>query len=224
MRDSEGKAILRHWPDTTSLFNLPGGKKFIKAFPPSPIASLVTFGTTGPFTEPDGAYISIIPPLSPYDLPSVDALFIEVCGSGLTNLRDKKSRYQPTFESKGIEFTPAWFSKILKQPGNPAGIEAWAALGLKSLPTSRLRALFRIIRVLYVVPDGLLNSITTYEVPKGYEYFTSDTRFRSTVSGWPTGAAVPASWAPYTNPAPAFTNAVTRAKFKNVFNVNQHFV
>jgi hypothetical protein len=223
MRDGEGKALLRHWPDTTTLFKLPSGRRFLKAFPPGRLVTFVVFGTNSPVTEPDGAYFDIHPSSTPGLIPSVDVLFIEICGSGLANLRDKRSRYLPVHEARGIEFTKSWFAKSIKRPGAGGLWPAWKVMGLTSPPAHKLCALIRTVRVVYVVTDAMLAQLTMAEVPRGHEFFVSDSWFRKSVAAWP--AAEPGGgWAGYKHKFPALTNAVKKADATRFFDLNQHFL
>lgn len=223
MNDNEGKAILRHWPTTTALFKLPSSRSFVKAFPPGPIVPFVVFGTASPQTQPDGAYVDVHPPSNSGAVPSADVLFIEICGSGLTNLRDKRRRYLPVHEARGLAFSEKWFNKPIKTSGAAGTKAAWQMMKLTSAPTQTLHALIRTLRVLYVVPDDLLASLAVAEVPRGHEFFVSDTWFRLTVSGWP-GLKPAVGWAAYVNANPALTNKVKKANVMRFFDLNQHFL
>ncbi len=223
MRDREGKAILRHWPDSTRLFNLPSGARFLKAFPPGRLVSFIVFGANSPVTEADGAYVDVHRPLTPEVLPSADVLFIEICGSGLTNLRDKRSRYLPVHEARGLAFTKAWFTKPVKRPGAGGQRPAWKAMGLTSAPNKKLYALIRTVRVVYVVPDSLLAKLALFEVPRGHEFFVSDSWFRKSVAAWPSPEPS-GGWAGYKHHFPALTNAATKSEAKRFFDLHQHFL
>lgn len=222
MNDDEGKAILRRWPDTTSLFRWRGDRRVLKAHPPSPFAQLLTLGSTASSTYADGAYVNLQPPDDEGKSAIADVLFIEVCGSS-QNLSDKRSRYLPTHESRALKLTKNWFEKRIRWSGGGV-IPIHDALGIAS-PDKDTYAPIRALRVLYVIEDNLFLELREGEIPRGYEFFASDSWFRSTVPNWPKDKP-DGGWTTYEHTEPAFPTGdnAPRNQARRFFDLNQHFL
>jgi hypothetical protein len=220
--DQEGKAILRRWPDTTALFRWKNDVKVLRAHPPSPLAQLSTFGVNSRKTYSDGAYVNLKLRDDSNAVTFVDVLFIEICGS-LANLGDKRSRYLPTHETRGITFTREWFKKEIRWAGG-ATRPIWYYLGMSSIPEEDVHAPIRALRVLYTVTDQTFQQIQDGEVPRGHEFFATDQWLRSTVPAWPDEEPT-VGWTAYDHPDSAFPRgSEVRAQARRFFDLHQHFL
>jgi hypothetical protein len=222
MNDREGKAILRRWPDTTALFRWREGRKLIKAHPPNPQAQYALFGGSGSKTFADGAYISV-DEVNSNRARIADVLFIEICASR-QNFGDKRSRYAPSHEARSICLSANWFRKKIRWPGRGGQTSIFKALGLDSPPTDKVEMLVRALRVLYVLPDNDLDEVMRSEVPRGYEFFATDSWFRNTVPNWPKEEPEK-RWGKYAHQESAFPPSSThREQARRFFDLNQHFL
>lgn len=223
MKDSEGKAILRRWPDTTQLFTWSGAKKVLKAHPPGALASLSTLGLKSSETHPDGAYVSLRKAGSPGSVFVADAFFIEVCNS-LPNLGDKRSRYMPSHETRHLNLRKTWFSKHVRWGRSVNGNCIWELLGLENSPSSSIDAPIRALRVLYVLREKDFATVRNSVVPNGFEFFATDVWFRGTVPNWPSREPT-VGWRTYQHKSSAFPpDSEHRAAASGFFNLDQFFV
>jgi hypothetical protein len=157
-------------------------------------------------------------------MPFVDVLFIEVCGT-LANFGDKRSRYLPTHETRGITFTRDWFKKEIRWSGGTTK-PIWSYLGLPSTPEEDIHAPIRALRVLYTLTDDDFKRVKDGEVPRGHEFFATDRWLRSTVPDWPE-AEPKVGWKAYEHTHAAFpldTGSLVRAQAQRFFDLNQHFL
>jgi len=184
MKDREGKAIMRRWPDSTRLFRWRTERRFIKAHPPAPIALLGTLGMKSLTTHSDGAYVNLQIPRAGSPLFIADVFFIEICATS-QNFSDKRSRYLASHETRSLRLNRQWFAKEIKWPGRGGVTNVWRALRLEKIPKEVVVAPIRGLRVLYVLPDKLYEGVKTSEISRGYEFFASDTWFRESVPRWP---------------------------------------
>jgi hypothetical protein len=223
VNDQEGKAILRRWPDTTSLFRWRGDRKVVKAHPPSPLAPLATLGVQSSKTYADGAYVNLQWTGSQRMYATADVLFIEVCGS-LANLGDKRSRYLPRHEARCLTLQKKWFNKSIRWAGGTER-QIFRAIGLSDCPNSDVYALVRALRVLYVLEDNHFGNLIEDEVPRGYEFFASDSWFRSTVPDWPESEPA-VGWNNFNPNVAAFPPGPKspRDMARKFFDLNQHFL
>lgn len=223
MKDSEGKAVLRCWPDTTILFGWRAENKVLKAHPPGALALLSTLGLESSRTQPDGAYVSLRNTTSSGFAFVADAFFIEVCNS-LPNLGDKRSRYLPSHETRCLQLRRTWFSKRVRWGRSKDGKRIWEVLGLEKAPSASIVAPIRALRVLYVLPDKHFATIAESVVPNGFEFFATDSWFKGTVPNWPPKEPR-GGWKIYPAMKSAFPpRSEHRAVAGGFFNLDQFFL
>jgi hypothetical protein len=168
MKLTAANTILKSWPTRTQKFTgtvRPG--YWVKVRPSRSGPQLRQAGCLALKTQPDGAYAYV------GDAGAwVDLIAIEVCGT-VQNLHDKRSRYMATTSARLLQFKDLWLaSKLPKTKGR-----GWESFGTLLHNPGAIAIPVRFLRVLYVIPDSILEIWSQNHIPGGHEYFIKDSSF-----------------------------------------------
>ena len=168
LTDSEGKALLRRWPERTRLWPPPCGSGYwIRAQPSDhapPGPKLFSPGAKLFGTQPDGLWVYF------GGSSFCDVVAVEVCGT-IQNLNDKRSRYIPASHSVVLRCSLAWLTACIRlQHGGEH--PRWRAVGtFDTVPVEDLSIPVRHLRVLYGLPSSLYHKWCREHTPTGSEFF-----------------------------------------------------
>jgi hypothetical protein len=170
--DSEGKDILRTWPETSkALWSVPNaGARWLQARPKRGFAGcpdLRSVGSSALKTVPDGLWVLATQSY-------VDAMVVEICTS-IQNLADKRSRYAPQLHALVVRLPRSWLLEALATSKHR---RRWT-VAFERPPETDFYLPVRHLRVLLFLDDVTYGQVRGAITPAAHEFFARHSSLKS---------------------------------------------
>lgn len=166
LSDSEFKAEIQQWPQTTTkLFKTLGEGVWIKARPSNEVAPQIWMVGDAAKVHPDGLYLFLVK-----DNNVCDAICFECCTSEI-NFKSSRAKYLVEHQNLQIDLPGSWLEAEIPTMGLGGPMKSRAEIVGVRNPERRS---VRFLKVVYFLSKEVFQRVAHANLGRSYEYFTSN--------------------------------------------------